>query len=240
MLKRKAIMQKILIMISLLLYWVGCGNGNRKLYIPETTHAQSAIEETGSQVEDGSGAATITAQTQPDHVSLTEIAALSLEGVALDIALSDDGRYAYIASGDFGLSVVDISDPYNPVLIDTIDTPQYANRVDVEGEKVYVRYKPQTWNDYVNVDAFDISDPAAPRLLGHYESFQNNDHKVASENGLDYYVDNQGLKVVRESDYRVIGRYDLFDTAYALALCDGYIFVANGRNGLTILKANGF
>ncbi len=233
-------MQKILILISLLLYWVGCGNGNQKLYVTDTAQPQSTIEETGSQVDETSGAGIISAEHQPDHVSLTEIAALSLEGVALDIALSDDGRYAYIASGDFGLSVVDVSYPYNPRLVDTIDTPQYANRVDVEEEKVYMRYKPQTWNDYVNVDAFDISDPAAPRLLGHYESFGNNDHKVASENGLDYYVDNQGLKVVRESDYRVIGRYDLFDTAYALALCDGYIFVANGRNGLTILKANGF
>lgn len=237
-------MQKVLIVIALILYWAGCDSGG-KVYVPETrapaletTSADNGDDTEMAQEDqqDGDGGVVISAYTTPDHVQIMEISALFTEGVALDIALSEDGDFAYIAVGDKGLSVVDISDPYNPELIGTYDTPQYVNHVDVVDSKVYVSYKAQEWSDYVAVSAFDVSDPYAVTLLGHYEGFRNNNHKLYTVDGLIYYIDREGFKIVRKSDYTIVGRYDLFDTAYAFVMRDGFAFVANGRNGLTVLK----
>ena len=238
-------LQKLMIVVACMLYGIGCSDSNSdKIYI-EQQKQQHAAEESacGDQEQEEScsqeePAVSISAYTAPDYVRIMEVAALSLEGVALDIALSEDGKFAYIATGDFGLSVVDISDPYNPALVSMSDTTEYVNHVEVIDGKAYVSYAAQSWEDYKSVDAFDISDPYHVVHLGHYEGFQTNGHKLVSEDGLVYYVDTEGFKVVREEDYSVIGRYDLFDTAYAFALSNGYAYVANGRNGLTVLKVD--
>lgn len=232
-------MQKVLIAIALVLYMIGCGNSaSKRVYIQDNRDAaseQSAkIAETGTEASKSN--MTISAHTSPGHVTIMEVAALYTEGVALDIALSDDGRFAYIAAGDAGLVVVDIRDPYNPAIVGTYDTKDYVNHVEVIDGKAFVAYKAQTWESYTRVDAFDVHDPYDLKYLGHYENFGDKNHKLISQNGLVYYIDREGFKVVRESDYEVVGRYDLFDTAYAFALWNGFAFVANGRNGLTVLK----
>jgi hypothetical protein len=232
-------MQKILIAVALVLYMIGCGNSPKeRVYIPQgrdTTLSQTPqVAGTGDAVE--SPDVTISAHTLPDHVTIMEVAALSTEGVALDIALSDNGKFAYIAAGDAGLVVVDIQNPYNPVVVGTYDTKDFVNHVDLVNGKAYVAYKAQTWESYTRVDAFDVHDPYDLKYLGHYEGFGDKNHKVVSHNGLVYYIDREGFKIVRKSDYQVVGRYDLFDTAYAFALYKGFAFVANGRNGLTVLK----
>ncbi len=235
-------MQKILIFIALVLYIVGCGNSQKdRVYISKTgvsgSERTEQIAETGKEtVQDGEKSVTISAKTLPDHLRIMEVAALSTEGVALDIALSADGMFAYIAAGDAGLVVIDIRDPYNPAVVGLYDTQDYVNHVDVIDGKAFVAYKAQTWDSYTRVDAFDVRNPLALKYLGHYEGFGDKNHKVISQKGLVYYIDNEGFKIVRESDYRVVGRYDLFDTAYAFAMHDGFAYVANGRNGLTVLK----
>ena len=218
-------MQKILIFISLLLYGVGCGTSG-------DTSRDTSLDTLSATSE-----TVIKAYRTPEHIAITETATLSLEGVALDIALSEDGEFAYIASGDAGLQVVDIRDPYNPELVSLHDTPQYVNRVDVVDGIAYVSYRAQNWSDYISVTAFDVHNPWHVKNLGHYEGFQTNSHTVCEKEGLVFFVDHEGFKVVEAKDYHVIGRYDLFDTAYAFAMRDNFAFVANGRNGLTVLQA---
>lgn len=217
-------MQKILILISLLLYWVGCGSSGTN---SDHNTSLNTLSDTTQ----------IKAYRTPDHISIMEIGALSLEGVALDIALSADGEFAYIASGERGLQVVDISDPYHPEFISLHETPHYVNRVDVVDGVAYVSYRAQSWSDYLSVSAFDVHNPYNVKNLGYYEGFQNSNHKLCEKDGLVYFVDHEGFKVVEQKGYSVIGRYDLFDTAYAFAMRDNYAFVANGRNGLTVLQA---
>jgi hypothetical protein len=216
-------MQKILILISLLLYGVGCGTTGQK---NSRTEIKTYSDET-----------VITAKHTLEHISVMEISVLSLEGVALDIVVDEDRGFAYIASGDAGLQIVDIHDPYNPKFAGLYDTPQYVNRVDIVNGVAYVSYQAQDWSEYVSVAAFDISNPYEAKSLGYYEGSMNNNHKLYSKDGLVYFVDQDGFKIVNEEDYSLIGRYDLFDTAYALSIVKNFVFVANGRNGLTILKA---
>ncbi len=227
-------MKKILIFISLLLYILGCGEGEVKssvYYVPDSD--RSKIQTTSLESEEFS----VTADYTIDHVGISEISALFVEGVALDIAISEDGRFVYIATGSEGLAVVDVSDPYNPKLISNLDTPRYVNSVTVVNSIAYVTYKAQNWGDYLSINAFDISNPYDVKFIGYYEGFKSNSHKLISKDGLVYFVDQKGFKVVSETDYTVVGRYDLFDTAYAFVMKENFAFIANGRNGLTILKA---
>ena len=166
-----------------------------------------------------------------------EISSLYLEGVALDIAISKDGDFAYVASGDAGLNIVDISDPYNPKTVGYYDTLQYVNNVELVDGVAYVSYKAQEWSDFIAVSAFDVSDPYQAEILESHEVFTNNNHKRYTQNGLIYYVDKEGFKIINENDYKTVGRYDLFDTAYAFVMRENIAFIANGRNGLTVLKA---
>jgi len=215
-------MQKILILVSLLLYWVGCGGSGSQ-------QAETSLTPLASET-------VIKSHRTPDHIAITEVGVLALEGVALDIAISADGEFAYIASGDAGLQVVDIRDPYNPELVSLHDTPEYVNHVDIVEGIAYVSYRAQNWSDYISVTAFDVHNPYAVKDLGHYEGFVTNNHTVCEKEDFICFTDHEGLKVVKKSDYSIIGRYDLFDTAYAFAMRDNFAFVANGRNGLTVLE----
>ena len=227
-------MKKILVFISLFLYLLGCGSGEVKSTVFQVTESKksdistSSVEPIESQ--------NITARYDVDHVSITELSALFVDATALDIALSEDKNFAYIATGSAGLSIIDISDPYHPKLISSFDTKEFVNNITVVNSIAYVSNKTKNWNDYLSINAFDISDPYDAKFLGYYESFRDNDHKLVSKDGMVYFIDEQGFKVVSEKDYSVIGRYDLFDTAYAFSMRDNIAFVANGRNGLTILQ----
>jgi hypothetical protein len=85
------------------------------------------------------------------------------------VALSGD--YAFIADGAQGLSVVNISNPANPVFIKSAVLSGSANGVIVHGSYAYL-----SAGDSLQV--FNIEDPAAPFIIGFYPS-------AASINGLD-------------------------------------------------------
>jgi len=78
------------------------------------------------------------------------IADLPLPGLANDIAL--DGDIAAVSLGAAGLATVDISDPYSPVLRDTIGTAGCVWGLGITGHLVIVG----SWRV---MELFDISDP---------------------------------------------------------------------------------
>ena len=57
-------------------------------------------------------------------------------GNARGVAVS--GNYAYVAVGDAGLLVIDVSDPANPRGVGGFDTPGFAQGVAVSGNYAYV------------------------------------------------------------------------------------------------------
>jgi hypothetical protein len=60
--------------------------------------------------------------------------------------------------------VIDVTDPANPVLLSTVDTDGYAQKIDVSNEYVAVA------SGGGGVYVFDRTNPAAPTLLHHVES----------------------------------------------------------------------
>ena len=88
-------------------------------------------------------------------------ATVEIEGVYTgsieDVILSEN--HAYLACGDSGLQVVDISDPDNPELVFTATTPGLAMGLALEPPYLYVA-------DGHGLVILDISTPSAPQQVG--------------------------------------------------------------------------
>jgi len=82
------------------------------------------------------------------------------EKIVEDVLLS--GNYAYLACGDSGLQVVDISDPDNPELIFTTTTPGEALGLALDSPDLYVA-------DGSGLTIFDVSTAATPVQVGHVD-----------------------------------------------------------------------
>lgn len=77
--------------------------------------------------------------------------ALALLGDARNVKVV--GQRAYVALGDGGLVVFDVSDPANWVPAGACDTPGYALSVAVAGSYAYVA------DDYYGLEVIDVSNP---------------------------------------------------------------------------------
>lgn len=83
------------------------------------------------------------------------------------------GGFAYVACGFAGLLVLDIHDRATPQLVGELDVGGYAEDVAVSGRYAYVgkgeRFSSQHRLQQTGVDVIDVSNPAAPRVVGsHY------------------------------------------------------------------------
>jgi len=70
------------------------------------------------------------------------------------------GSYAYVAAGESGLQVIDITNPTSPQLVGSVDTPGGASGVAIENLRAYVA------DDGAGLQVIDLTDPTNPQLLG--------------------------------------------------------------------------
>ncbi len=161
-------------------------------------------------------------------------------GRALDVVLSKDKNYAYIATGD-GVEIVDISSPDLPHRVYYKKLDDFINRVEVIDGVLYAVYEPQNGEGYYSVNAFDVDNNYYPRYLGKREGRYGTPHYHIRRGGYYYELDNEGLGIYTLSNGALenrVGRIDLGDHAYALALKGRYILVANGFYGVIIIKSD--
>ena len=85
------------------------------------------------------------------------VSSVELPGVPLGLVVLDN--YAYVASGETGLHVIDIADKFLPKLISTIDTYGFAQDVEVRGDYAFVA------NGTSGIQVYDILRPETPVLL---------------------------------------------------------------------------
>jgi hypothetical protein len=214
-------MRELFIISTALLFILGCGSSN--------SNSSSDIMITSTHKNTNFAALSKTDDNYIEHIKT-----VGLNGTALDVALSEDGNYLYVASGDFGLQVLNISDKDNPKLIGTYDSYGYVNHVEVIGNIVYLSYIAQSWDDYERINAYDVSNPNDALYLGYHEGYTSNDHKSVDTIDEVYYLQENNFVVVnkKRNDYQT---YTLFDP-YALTVCKGYAYIANGRDGISIFK----
>ncbi len=208
----------LIIFISTILFW-GCGG--------DSNVDSTKISATKNDI--------VTMTSTDTNIDIEYVNTVGLHGYALDIALSDDGEFAYIASGDRGLEVLDISDPSKAKLIGTYDSYGYVNHVEVVGDTAYVSYLAQSWESYEQINAYNISNPYNTEYLGYKEGFINNNNTTIETDDRLYYLIANELHIKSKTDEDNQASFTLYEP-YAIAVKDSYIFVANGKEGITILK----
>ena len=73
-----------------------------------------------------------------EEINPTVLGSYVLRNEAFDVAIGDNGEFAYVAAGKSGLQVVDIQDSRNPKLVATVNTEGSAIAVAVSGNTVYL------------------------------------------------------------------------------------------------------
>src|SRR5207244_11058974 len=70
------------------------------------------------------------------------------------------GKTAFVADGPSGLQIIDVTDPHNPTLRGSLDTPGDAQDVVVKGTRAFVA------DGASGLQVIDVSNLAAPVLIG--------------------------------------------------------------------------
>jgi hypothetical protein len=112
--------------------------------------------------------------------------------------ISVDGGRAYLAAWGFGVIVVDLADPSAPAELGRFEFP-FATAIEAHGDRVYVA---STTNGGI-FKVLDVSNPAAPTLLGSINTSKTYDLTVRGDyaflaDGADF--GDGGLRVVDVSN----------------------------------------
>lgn len=159
-----------------------------------------------------------------------KLALLGAAAVAGSQRITIDGGYAFVAAGEKGVSIVDVSDPKAPVTVGHVATRD-AQHVAVRGEYAYVA------DGEAGLRVLDVSNPHAPEILG---SCKTSDARAVALAGRYAFVADgaKGLKVVDVSDARNLPRVAIMETTDAqdLVMSGDVLYLADGPGGLKVIN----
>jgi len=156
-------------------------------------------------------------------------------GEAQGVVVRDDLGLAYVAAGEVGLLIFDVSDRTRPILRGRLDTAGFAKAVAVEGTRAYVA---DSDNGLLVVD---VANPAGPIFLGRHDtSGLAEDVEVV---GTRVYVadGSGGWLIVDATDPANPSRISTVATlgrACGLDVVGGVVYVAEGEAGLQVYDAS--
>ncbi|MCX6639367.1 MAG: T9SS type A sorting domain-containing protein [bacterium] len=149
---------------------------------------------------------------------------------AYNVVISGD--YAYVATHQTGLRIVNISNPAQPIEVGYSDTPGYSYSVAVSGTYAYVA------DGFQGLRVIDVSNPYAPVEQGHLAMpYDAND--VAVQGSFVYIADNEGgLRIVNVSNPSApveVATCSVLDVALGVTVLGSYAYVAADYSGLAIV-----
>ncbi|MCP4151047.1 MAG: hypothetical protein GY757_25105, partial [bacterium] len=105
------------------------------------------------------------------------------------------GQYAYCATEESGLVILDISDSTSPQLVSTSEVRGVAQSIHVEGQLAYIA------SGAGGMQIFDVSNPASPSRLGYL--YTNGYTGIVTVSGNYAYVGDHGNKTLHIVDISV-------------------------------------
>ena len=164
--------------------------------------------------------------TTPSLVASVEVApGTTCEGIATS------GTYAYIAAGDAGFRIYDISTPSNPSFVTSIDSLEYCESVVISGQYAYVAAGSRSF-------IIDISNPSAPVYVGRMTGYGGYHQYVNVRSGYAYICNyDAGLQIVNVTNPASPVNVMEIPSGYRTAriIFDGnYGYVAIGDAGVAI------
>jgi hypothetical protein len=145
----------------------------------------------------------------------------------------------YAASGEFGLAIVDVTNPTTPVALGDTDQPFYGSRLAVNGTLSVVS------GGSLGLKVVDVSNPTAPKMLGGLGGVMG----AVGMAGQYAYVDNliagnpahDDLVVINlstPSSPSIVGRVSLPAAAGTIEVIGSYAYVAAGAYGLQVVDVS--
>ena len=160
---------------------------------------------------------------------LEQMGTLTFSHKVQDVAVTGD--YAFLAVDKLGLISVDISNPSNPVVLDTADTPGEAYGVSVRGNMAFVADRSQ------GVWAVDVTSPQTMDLTGQWTTEPNSIHlsDITLDIGAETaYLSDEGYGL-RVIDLTTMTQKTMLNTggdAFSLFIDQNYVYLADGTSGL--------
>jgi len=147
---------------------------------------------------------------------------------SFDVFIS--GNYAYIACGEYGLLIFEISEPLNPIYINRVNTPENANEVYVAGAYAYVA-------DNAGLQIIDIVPPESAHIV---KSVDTPDYAMGICYSSAYvYVAarNSGLQIIYVEPPEIAYVVKTVDTLWAtdVYITGAYAYVVDHYLGLQII-----
>ncbi|MGA1869867.1 MAG: BACON domain-containing protein [bacterium] len=143
-----------------------------------------------------------------------------------------DGNYAYVADGDSGLQIIDISYPRSLILTGSYNTPGEARGIYIKSNYAYIA------DGDSGLQIIDIKDPENPSLTGNYDT-SGSAHGIYIDCNYAYVADgDSGLQIIDISNPENPvhkGSYNTSGYAYDIHVEGNYAYVAAGDSGLTII-----
>ena len=149
------------------------------------------------------------------------------------------GDYAYVAAGNAGLVILDITDSENPVETGYILLDQerqggnHFRHVTIEGDLVYL-----SCYEHSQINCVDVSDPQRPQIVGRYDTDCYIEKYIQASNGYVYYADEDRLKIIDFSnpgDPVEVGEFQTEHHISNLFIAGGYAYVLDQLDLLEVL-----
>jgi hypothetical protein len=157
----------------------------------------------------------------------------TLEGFTRDVELSGD--YLYIADGDNGLVVADVTEPGVPEVVGHLDLPGHAYSLDVVGGYVYLGDQEDT------LRVISVSDPENPVEVGKCAVGSEALDVFAVGSNVFVAARTEGLVVVSvatPSVPGVIGQWDTDGFSYDVYVDGSYAYVADATKGVRVIDVS--
>jgi hypothetical protein len=195
------------------------------------SYAVSAIDKAGNE---SARSAAVSARTPACSAAAPAlVGCVAAVGAAKDVVVV--GNRAYLASAEFGLSIMDVSTPGRPLPVGVANPPFYAERVAVSGTRAILS------GNSLGLKVVDIADPTRPRVLG---SLAGTMKGVQISGSLAYAIqvvpgnpariDLLVIDLAQPSAPTVIGRQTVAGGT-ELRVVNGIAYVAAGAAGLQIV-----
>lgn len=139
--------------------------------------------------------------------------------------------YVYVANRSYGLEVLNINDPANPLLLDTYHTPGHSMGLDLRNDTLFVA-------DSSAFRIFDVSDPASLQQIGWCPVSGTARTVRVREQWAYSTLGDSGVSVIDFSDPENPVETEVLElsgTPYALDLQDNYALVASLSAGIHFL-----
>ena len=175
----------------------------------------------------------------PVTVNPTLVGYVPAVGIAKDVAVDSTRGVAYVASTEFGISTVDVSNPRNPVAIGGAIPPFDGEELAVSGS---LGVAPVSG---VGMEVFDLSTPSAPRLVGslsapviHVALAGQTAYVAMVVSGNPAHVDLGVVNLTIPAAPSMIGRITLGPQVEKMRVVGSLLYVAAGSGGLQIVDVS--